>query len=104
MPLPPLPTSDTPHPSAIYDVAQILHSHYETTRAVLSSGNHNKHRLQHHARLIFNDALPLLLEIEEEVKDDQTLRDWLQDVAQGFLGLTTHILDLEAEAGDSDEG
>lgn len=103
MPFPPLPTSDIPHPSAIYDVAHILHSNYETTSAVLSSGNHNKHRLQHHAHLIFHDSLPLLLEVEEEVRDDQTLMDWLQDVAQQFLGLTTHILDLEADAGDSDE-
>jgi len=102
MPLPPLPRSDTPYSSNIYNVAQILHSHYETTRAVLSSGNHNRHRLQHHARRVFNDALPLLLALEEEVRTDQSLTVWLQDVAEQFLGLTTHILNLEAE--EDDEG
>ena len=100
MPLPPLPTRDIPYSSNIHIVAQILHSHYETTNAILASGNYNKHRLQHHARLIFNDALPLLLVLEEEVRTEKPLVDWLQDVAQKFLGLTTHILDMEAEAGD----
>ena len=100
MPLPPLPSSDTPYSSNIYNVAQILHSHYETTSAVLSSGNHNRHRLQHHARLIFNDALPLLLALEEEIETDQSLTVWLQDVAEQFLELTTRILNLEAEEDD----
>jgi hypothetical protein len=98
MPLPSLPPSDTPYSSNIYNGAQILHSHYETTRAVLSSGNHNRHRLQHHAHLIFNDALPLLLVLEEEVREDKALVDWLRDVSERFLGLTTHIFDVEAEA------
>jgi len=98
MPLLPLPRSNTPYSPNIHNVAQILHSHYETTRAVLSSGNHNKHRLQHHAHLIFNDALPLLLALEEEVRVDKSLMDWLQDVAEQFLGLTMHLLNLEAEA------
>ena len=100
MHLPSLPPSATPYPSNLYSGAQILHSHYETTRAVLSSGNHNRHRLQHHARLIFNDALPLLLVLEEVVREDQALVVWLQDVSERFLGLTTHILDAEAEACD----
>ena len=99
MPLPSLPPSDTPYSSNIYNVAQILHSHYETTRAGLSSGNHNRHRLPHHAHLIFNDALPLLLAREEEVREDHALVNWLQDVSERFLGLTTHLLDVEAEAG-----
>ena len=98
MPLPPLPSSDTPYSYSIHNVAQILHSHFETTAAVLSSGNHNRHRLQHHARMIFDDALPLLLVLEEEVREDKALMDWLQDVAEQFMGLTTHILELEAEA------
>lgn len=66
---------------------------------MLSSGNHNKHRLQHHAHLISNDALPLLLALEEDFWENQVLMDWLQVVAQRFLGLMTYILDLEAEAG-----
>jgi hypothetical protein len=98
MSLPSLPQSDTPYSSNICNGAQILHSHYETTRAVLSSGNHNKHRLQHHAHLIFNDVLPLLLVLEEVFREDEALVDWLQDVSERFLGLTTHVLDLEAEA------
>jgi hypothetical protein len=102
MPFPRLPPADPPYSSNISEVAQILHSHYETTRAVLASGNHNKHRLQHHAHLIFNDALPLLLVLEEEVRGDQAMVEWLQDVSEKFLGLTTHILDLEAE--ESNEG
>ena len=102
MPLPPLPSSDTPYSSNIHNVAQILHSHYETTRAVLSSRNHSIHRLQHHAHLIFNDALPLLLVLEEEVRMDQSLTAWLQDVAEQFLGLTTQILNLEAEEDDEE--
>ena len=89
----------TPYSSNIYNAAQILHSHYETTRAVLSSENHNRHRLQHHAHLIFNDALPLLLVLEEDVREDKALVNWLQDVSERFLGLTTHLLDVEAEAG-----
>ena len=100
MPLPPLPSGDTPYTSNIHNVAEILHSHYETTRAVLSSGNHNKHRLQHHANLIFNDALPLLLVLEEEVREEKALMDWLWDVAEQFLSLTTHIVNLEAESDD----
>ena len=100
MPLLPLPSSDTPYSSNIHDVAQILHSYYETTSAVLSSGNHNRHRLEHHAHLIFNDALPLLLVLEEEFRTDNSLMHWLQDVAEQFLGLTTHILNLEAEGDD----
>jgi hypothetical protein len=99
MSLPPLPRTDTPYSSSIHSVAQILHSHYETTRAVLSSGNHNRHRLQHHAHVIFNDALPLLLVLEDEVRENKSLMDWLQDVAEQFMGLTTHILNLEAEVG-----
>jgi hypothetical protein len=99
MPLPSLPPSDTPYSSNIYNGAQILHSHYETTTAVLSSGNHNRHRLQHHAHLIFNDVLPLLLVLEEEVREDQAVVNWLQEVSERFLGLTTHLLDVEAEAG-----
>lgn len=99
MALPPLPRSDIPYSSNIHSVAQILHSHYETTRAVLFTGNHNRHRLQHHAHLIFDDALPLLLVLEEEVGEDKYLMEWLQDVAEKFMGLTTHILNLEAEAG-----
>ena len=99
MPLPSLPPTDTPYSTNICNSAQILHSHYETTKAILSSGNHNRHRLQHHACLIFNDALPLLLVLEEEVREDQALVQWLQDVSIRFLGLTTHILDVEAEAG-----
>jgi hypothetical protein len=93
-----LPPCDTPYSSNIYNSAQILHSHYETTRAVLSSGNHNGHRLQHHAHLIFKQALPLLLVLEEVVREDQTLVDWLQEVSESFLGLTKHILEEEAEA------
>ena len=100
MPLPSLPPSDNPYSSNIYNASQILHSHYETTTAVLSSGNHNRHRLQHHAHLIFNDALPLLLVLEEEVREEKVMLDWLQDVSERFLGLTTHLLDVEAEAGD----
>jgi hypothetical protein len=38
--------------------------------------------------------------LEEEVRTDKSLMEWLQDVAQKFIGLTTHILDVEAEAGD----
>jgi hypothetical protein len=100
MSLPSLPLNDTPHSSNIHNAAQLLHSYYETTRAVLSSGNHNRHRLQHHAHLIFNDALPLLLVLEEEVRKDKALVNWLQDVSERFLGLTAHLLDVEAEAGD----
>jgi hypothetical protein len=99
MPLPSFPPSDTPYSSNIYNGAQILNSHYETTTAVLSSGNHNRHRLQHHAHLIFNDVLPLLLVLEEEVREDQPVVNWLQEVSERFLGLTTHLLDMEAEAG-----
>ena len=99
MPLPSLPPNDIPYSSNIYNGAQILHSHYETTRAVLSSGNYNRHRLQHHAHLIFDDALPLLLVLEEEIREDQALVNWLQDVSGRFLGLTNHLLDVEAEAG-----
>jgi len=99
MALPPLPSSDTPYSSNIHSVTQILHSHYETTRAVLSSGNHNRHCLQHHAHMIFDDALPLLLVLEEEVREDKYLMEWLQDVAEKFMGSTTHILNLEVEAG-----
>ena len=99
MSLPSLPPNDTPHSSNLHNAVQILHSHYETTRAVLSSGNHNRHRLQHHAHLIFNDTLPLLLVLEEEVRKDKALVDWLQEVSERFLGLTTHLLDAEAEAG-----
>jgi len=101
MSLPSLPLNDTPHSSNIHNAAQLLHSYYETTRAVLSSGNHNRHRLQHHAHLIFNDALPLLLVLEKEVslRKDKALVNWLQDVSERFLGLTTHLLDVEAEAG-----
>ena len=99
MALPPLPSSDTPYSSNIHSVAQILHSHNETTRAVLSSRNHNRHRLQHHAHMIFDDALPLLLVLEEEVREDKSIMEWLQDVVEKFMGLTTHILNLEAEAG-----
>jgi len=97
--LPSLPLNDTPHSSNIHNAAQILHSHYETTRAILSSGNHNRHRIQHHAHLIFDDALPLLLVLEEEVRKDKALVNWLQVVSERFLGLTTHLLDVEAEAG-----
>jgi len=49
--------------------------------------------------MIFDDALPLLLVLEEEVREDESLMEWLQDVAERFMGLTTHILNLEAEAG-----
>jgi hypothetical protein len=83
----------------MYNSIQILHSYYETTTAVLSSGNHNRHHLQHHAHLIFNDALLLILVLEEKVKEDQALRNWLQDLSERFLGLITHILDVEAGAG-----
>ena len=99
MSLPSLPLNDNPYSSNIHNAAQILHSHYETTRAVLSSGNHNRHHLQHHAHLIFNNALPLLLVLEEEVWKNKALVDWLQEVLERFLGLTTHLLDVEAEAG-----
>ena len=97
--LPSLLPSDTPYSSNICSGAQILHSHFETPTAVLflSSGNHNKHCLQHHTHIIFNDNLPLLLVIEEEVRENHTLVHWLQDVSIKFLDLTTHILDLEAE-------
>ena len=99
MPLPSLRPTDTPYLTNICNSAQILHSHYEITKAILSSGNHNRHHLQHHAHLIFNDALPLLLVLEEEVREDQALVQWVQDVSIRLLGLTTHILDEEAEAG-----
>lgn len=99
MSLPSLPNSDTPYSSNIHRVAQILHSHFETTKNVLSTGNHNRHRLQHHTHLISNDALPLLLALEEEAQGDQALTTWLQDVAEKFLGLITHLLNVEAEAG-----
>jgi hypothetical protein len=37
--------------------------------------------------------------LEEEVREDHALVNWLQDVSERFLGLTTHLLDVEAEAG-----
>ena len=98
MPLPSLPPSDPPYSTNICNFAQILHSHYETTRAVLSSGNYNSHCLQHHAHLIFNNALLLPPVLEEEVREDQALVRWLQDVSIKFLRLTTQILDEKAEA------
>jgi hypothetical protein len=49
--------------------------------------------------MIFDDALPLLLVLEEEVREDESIMEWLQDVAEKFMGLTTHILNLEVEAG-----
>ena len=100
MPLPPLPTRNIPYSSNIHIVAQILHSHYETINTIFSSRDYNKHCLQHHAHLIFNDTLPLLFVLEEEIQTEKVLMNWLQDVAQKFLGLTIHILNVKAEASD----
>lgn len=97
MSLPPLPVTDTPLSSNVYNVANVLQDMYRTANAVLSHARPDVHRLQFHQDILVNDALPLLLALEESADDEGLPRLWLEDCVSSFSDLLIQLCEIERD-------
>ncbi|CAA7263530.1 unnamed protein product [Cyclocybe aegerita] len=97
MPLPSLLPRDPPWPSSVSESCQILNDLYESSNNMLESGNHNRHRLQHHVSMLFNDVYPLIIALDMDRGADSVPSLWLLQVAQCFVELTEQLIDTDKE-------
>ena len=97
MSLPPLPVTDTPWSSNVYNVANVLQDLYRTANAVLSHASPDIHRLQFHQDSLINDALPLLLALEENADVEGLPRSWLEDCVGHISDLLIRLCETERE-------
>ena len=98
--LPILPVSEQPWSPHVHNAAQIVGDLYSGACSVLGSGNFNLHCIQHHFKAITDEALPLLLQLEDhtsrhEPGGDQ-LDPWLQACALLFGELLVKLAEAES--------
>jgi len=91
MSLPPLPLRDLPWSSHIYNAEHLLKGFYRRSIEVLAQGNYNLHRIQQHRDSILENAIPLLLEMEDAAPDEGLPLRWLSDCADHFARLITEL-------------
>lgn len=91
MSLPPLPPRETPWSSHVYNADHLLQDFYRRPIEVLASGNYNLHRIQHYQQSVLEDAIPLLLEMEDAAADEGLPVSWLSDIAEHFARLVVEL-------------
>lgn len=91
MSLPPLPLRETPWSSNVYDADHLLQDFYRRPIEVLANGNYNLHRIQHYRQSVLEDAIPLLLEMEDAAADEGIPLSWLSDIAEHFARLVVEL-------------
>lgn len=100
MSLPPLPQRNTPWSSNVHQANSLLCELYRRPTALLSSGNYNLHRVELNIESVLENAIPLLLEVEEAAEDEGIPLRWIEDVADHFARL---LVELESAKGTTSE-
>jgi hypothetical protein len=96
--LPTLPAHNHPWSPNIHHAVQIIGDLYRSACSVLASGNFDLHRIQHHHTAVIDEALPLLLKLEEHRSDEDSsgqLDSWLQTCVQLFGELLVKLAEAE---------
>lgn len=100
MSLPPLPLRVTPWSSHVYTANHLLQDLYRRPIEILSQGNYNLHQIQQHQESILENAIPLLLEMENAAADEGIPFQWLSDCADHFARLLVELENaLQATTG-----
>ena len=84
MSLPPLPSCETPWSAHVYNADHLLREFYRRPIEALAQGNYNLHRIEQHRDTVLNDAIPLLLEMEDAAADEGLSYEWLSECAEHF--------------------
>lgn len=100
MSLPSLPRQATPWSSNVYEANSLLRELYRRPVALLASGSYNRHQVKQHQNLILEEAIPLLLEIEEAAHDKEILLQWIYDVSDHFARILVELDQAKAATGD----
>lgn len=98
MSLPPLPQRSTPWSSNIYEANQLLRELYCRPLELVTSGNYNTHRIDQHRHLILEDAIPLLIEVEEAASHEGLPLEWVNDCADCFAKLLVELENASVSA------
>ena len=64
---------------------------------MLTLGNINGHRIEHHVKMILDDTFPLLLALDCEQGVDKLPSEWLEEVANLMVGLINQLADAQSE-------
>lgn len=98
MSLPDLPRRTTPWSSNVYEANILLRELYRKPLELVQSGNYNLHRIEHHRTLVLEEAIPLLLEIEEAAEDEGLSMSWVESCAECFARLLVELDNAEVSA------
>ena len=102
--LPILPVSEQPWSPHVYNAAQVVGDLYSGACSILETGNFNLHRIQHHFNAITHEALPLLLQLEDDTSGQEPsghqLDPWLQACALLFGELLVKLAEAESAICD----
>lgn len=96
--LPPLPQRQTPWSSHVYNADHLLREFYRKPMEILVQGNYNHHRIEHYQNSILEEAIPLLLEMEDAAADEGLPLDWLSRIAEHFAKLLVELEDAARSA------
>lgn len=98
MSLPPLPQRSTPWSPNVYEANQLLRELYRRSLELVTSGNYNAHRIKQHKRSVLEDAIPLLLEIEEAAPNEGLPMEWVNSCADCFAKLVVELENADVSA------
>lgn len=98
MSLPPLPQRPTPWSSNVYQANQLLRELYRRPLELVTSGNYNVHRILQHQHSLLEDAIPLLLEVEEAAPNEGLPMSWVNSCADCFAKLLVELENANASA------
>ncbi|KAJ3569874.1 hypothetical protein NP233_g4769 [Leucocoprinus birnbaumii] len=101
--LPPFPAQPTPPSPNLLGAVHILTTLYNNTGRLIHSQNYNHTRLSWHLSTLYNDALPLLLQISTAADQENVPGDWLLDCSQHFSDMIEHIRNLLQEKFTSEQ-
>lgn len=95
--LPPLPVHSIPASSNLQSAVQILSNLYNNAARLVTSKNYNETRLTWHLHALYDDALPLLLQISASADQENIPGPWLLECSQCFSDIIDHIKNLLEE-------
>lgn len=95
--LPPLPVQSTPASANLQSAVHILSNLYNNATCLISSQNYNHTRLTWHLNSLYDDALPLLLQVSASADQENIPGPWLLECSQCFSDVIDHIKNLLEE-------
>lgn len=100
--LPPLPprSDNQPYHPNVYKSVQIASDIYKRAFNLLASGNFDLHRLKHHIDAVVENALPMLVLLDDVRNDHQVSYEWPHTCAALLLQLYGELLAARKSASD----